>query len=78
MLALVSPVFCNFLGGLGEPVLVSRQPDDLDRRKAFRRIRGRSVLVSAATSPRLVISHEIRTVGKHLISNFYNLGKMSG
>jgi hypothetical protein len=40
-LSLVSPVFCNFLGGLMEPVLVSRQPDHLDRRKPFRSIRGR-------------------------------------
>ena len=41
-LALVSPVFGNFLRGLVQPILIGRQTNYFDRCKPFRRIGGRT------------------------------------
>ena len=40
-LSLVSPGFCNLFRSFVQPLLVSRQPNYLDRCKPFRCIRGR-------------------------------------
>jgi len=40
-LPFVSPVFCNLLRGLVQPIFVRSQTDHLDRRKPLGRIRGR-------------------------------------